>query len=72
MYRYILPINHIYSPFVVIKRSSETEKYPIYQLYHHPTTTFILSGLSGSRRDRRERGNPGYTESSYAPADSAG
>lgn len=35
-------------------------------------TTFILSGLSGSRRDRKERGNPGYTESSYAPADSAG
>jgi hypothetical protein len=43
VYRYILPVNRIYSPFVVIKRSLETERYPIFQLYYHPTNTFILS-----------------------------
>jgi hypothetical protein len=43
VHRYILPINHVYAPFVVIRRHPEGEKYPVYHLYHHPTSAFVLA-----------------------------
>jgi len=38
----VLPLNHRYAPFLVVRKQLLREKYPQYQLFHQPSRTFLL------------------------------
>jgi len=44
----VLPLNHRYAPFLIVRKQLLREKYPQYHLFHQPSRTFLLSAQEQS------------------------
>jgi|688.fasta_scaffold296151_1 hypothetical protein len=44
----VLPLNHRYAPFLIVRKQSLREKYPQYHLFHQSSRAFLLSAQEQS------------------------